>query len=55
MFNLNRSKNDTSDSDHVLFIMWLAGFAAYYVVKWMRPDSSQIILPLIAFAGLIYY
>jgi peptidoglycan/LPS O-acetylase OafA/YrhL len=42
-------------SDRALFAMWLAGFAAYYVVKSIKLDASQAILSAVAFIGLIWY
>jgi peptidoglycan/LPS O-acetylase OafA/YrhL len=42
-------------SDRSLFAMWLAGFAAYYVVRSIKLDGSQAIFSTVAFFGLIWY
>jgi peptidoglycan/LPS O-acetylase OafA/YrhL len=47
--------NNPPDSDRALFVMWLAGFAAYYVVKWMKPDAGQTALSGMAFVGLTWH
>lgn len=41
--------------DRALFAMWLAGFAAYYIAKPIKPNQSQSILSAVAFIILILY
>jgi peptidoglycan/LPS O-acetylase OafA/YrhL len=43
------------DSDRALFVMWLAGFAAYYVVKSIRLDEKQTLPAAAAFIGMTWY
>jgi peptidoglycan/LPS O-acetylase OafA/YrhL len=42
-------------SDRALFVMWLAGLAAYYVASSVKLDQSQSILAAVAFVGLIWF
>jgi peptidoglycan/LPS O-acetylase OafA/YrhL len=47
--------SNVPDSDRALFVMWLAGFASYFVVKAIKIDGSQAVLAAVAFAGLVRF
>ena len=43
------------NTDRALFVMWLAGFATYFVARSVTIDRSQAILAAVAFVGLVWY
>jgi peptidoglycan/LPS O-acetylase OafA/YrhL len=42
-------------TDRALFVIWLLGFAAYFIVKSVRIDKSLAILASVACIGLTWY
>jgi peptidoglycan/LPS O-acetylase OafA/YrhL len=43
------------NTDRSLFVIWLAGFATYFVVKSIKIDESQAVLAAVAFVGMVWY
>jgi peptidoglycan/LPS O-acetylase OafA/YrhL len=43
------------DTDRALFVLWLAGFASYFVARSASVDGNQAILGAAAFVGLVWY
>jgi peptidoglycan/LPS O-acetylase OafA/YrhL len=43
------------ETDRALFVLWLAGFASYFVARSVSVGGNQAILGAAAFVGLVWY